>query len=216
MKLCKFQFNNLNSINLIKILSKTLIIISILIFSTCGDNGNRYQSEYIYIFMQGSAADGALGGISNIDSLCNTAYNTTYSSYINVNNVKALMSTSTTDLKDIITNSGTRKVFGLKNDGAQTQLKSTWTEIFADQTIDVNLSTAIGLSSNWLSGSESDGTVYASRHCTDWTSDTDGVEVQVGSWTFTDYRWISFGNNDCDDDIDWNNNYYILCVGWYE
>jgi len=198
-----------------KIFFAILLVCMLFISLGCISDNTTFSSE-IYIFTDGvtGTRTGDLGGRSGADSICQSMYNNSFSTYFNVNKVKMLISTDTQDMKDIISTPGTKKVYGVTSTGTQTLIENTWGGLF-DSSILATLQAATGASGfngEWMSGSNADGTnSNLNDNCNNWTTNNASSDGLNGDSDALNGDWLYVGSADCSQTY-----LMVMCVAWSE
>jgi len=181
--------------------------------------GNGLDSK-IFIFPAVLAIDGDLktagggaDGREGADNLCKAeALSGEPFNFLSGKTIKAFISVSGTDqIKDLVpADLQELPVYGIKSNGAQTLLKSSWTGLW-NSGIEATMNSATGIDRNWWSGSNADGTyIDDNNSCSQWTtgSSTHPPLGHGGVHNQTNFYWIDSFNATCGYDA------YLLCVAY--
>jgi hypothetical protein len=186
------------------LLSFTLIqaLVSCGIEATGEGEGNDGVGTNEYrIFVTSSTTDGDMGGLAGADTLCTNAANSAGLS----RNYKALLSTSSTDAVNRLNFTGPIYVV---SQGVKTLIAGSGSELWNDNTnngarIDKD-ENGLTVSGSVWTGTNSDGTLFTSQACSDWTSTA--AVGWTGSTDQFDDRWVESTSGTCVSE------FHIYCV----
>jgi len=137
------------------------------------------------VFVTATAYNGNLGGLSGADSKCNADA----SSAGLGGSWKAWLSTSTVHAKDRISD-------GLYVRVDNSTIIATSKTDLLDGTLQNSISkTAMGVdASDWpmWTGTLSDGTVITNKHCSNWTSNSSGINGRIGDRSVKGIEWTDY------------------------
>ena len=181
---------------------------------------NNLNSK-IFIFPAGKLNDadfktagGGADGREGADNLCKAAASPGGAfSFLSGKTIKAFISVSGTDqIKDVVPPAFQElPVYGIKSNGVQTLLKSSWTGLWNNTGIEATMNAATGIDSGWWNGSNVDGTYKGDNSsCSQWTSSssTNPPIGEGGNHTQTNFYWIDSFNATCGYDN------FLLCVAY--
>lgn len=153
----------------------------------------------IYIFTDPvTTYTGNLGGRAGADALCQTLYTNFFSFLDTPVTVKAFISVMPGDnIKDLAPGyPATAAVYGAKFDQTITPIADTWDDLWITALVPLlnNIQTATDATTQWWSGSDSNGSFDNSlstwNNCSNWTSNSFLQDGQVGSLIQTNTTWI--------------------------
>ena len=189
-----------------------VLLIFILLGTGCGvaltgpDPSEQYIRDGIplghyRIFIRDETGTTNLGGVVGANALCRASAQTAGL----VLDYRALLSTSTTDAKDLFTTNA--PLWQVKADGQRVLIKALTSLLWTEQSVETQIKfdargneVADLLNTVILTGTSSDGTASwdgsAFRTCSDWTSDVAGT-ARLGRPNFTNGLWISQAHINC-------------------
>ena len=185
---------DMTSLTLSGLSGATTYYVSVLVKDTAANiaiytTSSVTTGTYVYLYQYSGALmqDGGIGGRSGADAFCEAE-----SLSVSCNSRRGFLSVSSTDeIADMPTNyylPTDREVRSVSG----TTLATSWSDLL-DGTISATLSAGGVADGIWMSGSNSDGTVYTGFNCNGFTDSTSSYGLARGSYLNTNSGWITSG-----------------------
>jgi hypothetical protein len=210
-----FIMNKKSASGLIKIIVSSLILTGTLAFVTCDDDKKDDNSLLMLlakpklILYNAGTHNGNLGGRSGADALCDASGNKPDG----VTNVHAFLSVDATDqIKDLPATYGYSTQSSIYGPDGKSKIADNWAQFIGfgpGEVLNMDLKDAGVLpdSTQFLTGSNANGTEDPGWTCTGWTSSASAT-VDVGYSYLTNFLWIAAASGNCADTTN-----YLVCIG---
>lgn len=181
---------------MLRIIISAAVLFSVFPLTTCERTDMHKLARYgepprmgLYVFAI-SSRTGALGGRSGADQLCRDEGVAVYRA-LDLKNVKAFISVSTVDdIRSLVTPDWWYyPVYGINPVNGPVLVAESWAGLWSGALVN-DLQTSLGMTTNWWSGSNPDGTLSAGGNCSEWRV-ADSTLAQEGSPVGTAPSWIT-------------------------
>lgn len=170
-------------------------LLSIMLFISCGQaTGDGSATDGISanehrIFITSTTTNGNIGGLSSADSICQARATAAGL----VREYKALLGSSTQNMKSRFDLGGA--VYNFDSAKQRTKIVDLGINLFDSDTTALQNNVEFDENGNTVSGtawtgSDSEGEISTSSSCTNWTSNSAGVNGSVGDNTRTNGFWL--------------------------
>ena len=201
--------------SLIKIIVSSLMLTGTLVLVTCDDNKKDDNSLLMIlaqpklILYNAGTHDGSLGGRSGADAICDASVNKP----AGVTNVHAFLSGSSTDqIKDMPATYGYSTLSSIYGPDGSSKIADNWAKFIGfglgggALKMDLEDAGVLPVNTQFLTGSNANGTVDVGWTCTDWTLNSGTLDV--GYSYFTSFNWIAGASDSCGTTTN-----YLVCIG---
>ncbi len=188
-------------------------LISTALFGSCNradmfDAASEIPIQSAVFIYEAGLHTGNMGGRLGADSLCRMNLQVNNFLSKDITRARALISTSEIDsIRNALpVDYWYLPVYGMNGGNGTTLLADNWNSLW-DGSIDTTLAVAVGISTRWWNGSNSDGSYYPGGTCNDWTDESSATGIN-GDNAVTTWAWVYFGNSAC------NITYHLLCIAY--